>query len=340
MQLKVMPPIGPMLSKSTESLPIGQFLYEPKWDGFRCLVFKDGPEVELSSRNSKILTPYFPELIEPIRAQLPNQCVLDGEIVIFDKKSLDFDALLQRIHPSPQRIENLAKTTPASYIIFDILSLQDEDLRQTPLLERRKKLESFSHSLTPPLHLTPATTDIEIAQKWFESIKSQGLEGIMAKDLQLKYLSDKRVMWKIKYQQSADCVVGGFRWHKSQKAIASLMLGVYDKKGVLNYLGSTSSFDLSQQKQLVDIVSPYRLSPSQYQSHPWLDKNSDGKKPGGISRWNKNKQTDWEPLVPKLVCEVNYSKLQNGRFRHSPSFKNWRSDKNPQSCDYEQFESS
>ena len=338
-----MPPVSPMLAKLARELPAeGGMLYEPKWDGFRCIVFRDGDEVELGSRNERPLTRYFPELLDPLREQLPPRCVLDGEVVIATAGGLDFEALLQRIHPAATRINLLAKQTPASFVAFDLLAEGDEDLRPSPQVERRRRLEAVLRHARPPLHLTPCTTDRAVAADWFDAFEGAGLDGVVAKAEQLPYREGERVMLKVKHERTADCVVAGFRWHKSGGVIGSLLLGLYDDGGTLHHVGVTASFPMAQRKALVETLAPYREHA--LENHPWRDWASamaDGgnrRMPGAQSRWNAGKDQSWEPLRPELVVEVRYDHLQGDRFRHGTTFVRFRDDRTPQSCTYAQLD--
>jgi ATP-dependent DNA ligase len=341
MKLPVMPPVSPMLAKLARELPIGDDLvYEPKWDGFRCIVFRDGDEVELGSRNERPLTRYFPELIDPLRASLPERAVVDGEIVIAGPNGLEFEALLQRIHPAASRVNLLAETTPASLVAFDMLALDERDLRTTPFSERRALLETSMSKALPPVHLTPATSDPEVARDWFRRFEGAGLDGVIVKGTGIAYKEDERVMLKVKHERTADCVVAGFRWHKSGGVIGSLLLGLYDDDTVLHHVGVTASFTMARRRELVDELAPYRVD--SLSGHPWQGwtdvEPTPGRKPGAPSRWNAKKDLSFEPLSPKLVCEVAYDHLQGDRFRHATTFRRWRPDKKPKECTYDQME--
>jgi ATP-dependent DNA ligase len=341
MNLPVMPPIAPMLAKAARELPQGpNLLYEPKWDGFRCIVFRDGDEVELGSRNERPLTRYFPELLAPLRSQLPDQTVIDGEIVIAGAHGLDFGALLQRIHPAASRVALLASTMPASFVAFDILALGDRDLRPEPLRARRRALEGAVGGDDASVHLTPATTDPVVAADWFARFEGAGLDGVVAKDLELPYRPGERVMQKIKHERTADCVVAGFRWHKSGPIIGSLLLGLHDDEGVLHHVGVTASFTAARRRELVDEIAPYRTQ--SLEGHPWAGwaapTEAEGRTPGSPSRWNATKDLSWVPLTPALVCEVAYDHLQGERFRHATTFRRWRPDRSPDSCTYAQLD--
>ncbi|HTO97838.1 MAG TPA: ATP-dependent DNA ligase [Myxococcales bacterium] len=335
-------PIPPMLAKLADSLPEGQgWIYEPKWDGFRALAFRDGPEILLQSRDLKPLNRYFPELEEPLLRQLPQRCVLDGEIVIAGPHGLDFDALLQRIHPAASRVKLLAARTPASYVAFDLLAMGEDDLRQAPQGERRARLEKALAEAKPPLILTPATRDRSLAQDWFARFEGAGFDGVVAKREEQTYQPDKRVMLKIKHQRTADCVVAGFRWHKNGPGtmIGSLLLGLYDEAGKLHHVGVTSSFTTAKRKALVEELQPLREGAAE--AHPWREWaqwTGAQRMPGAGSRWNRGKDLSWEPLRIERVCEVAYDHLQGDRFRHATTFLRWRPDKPPAECRYDQLE--
>ena len=331
-----------MLSKAAPGLPDGDgWLFEPKWDGFRAIVFRDGDEVVLQSRDLKPLGRYFPELAAPIRAALPARCVVDGEIVIAGAKGLDFDALLLRIHPAASRVAMLAESSPASLVVWDLLALGDDDLRATPLAERRARLEAELAGVTPPVHLSPSTRDRAVAADWFARFEGAGLDGVMAKRDADGYQPGKRAMLKIKHKRTADCVVAGFRWHKDGKGtmVGSLLLGLYDDKGTLHHLGIASSFTVARRKELVEELAPLREGA--LEGHPWKEwrLEPDGKRmPGATSRWNRGKDLSWEPLRIERVAEVSYDHLQGDRFRHGTHFERWRPDKAPGDCRYDQLE--
>ncbi len=340
MTLPVRPPVAPMLAKLTRELPRGEGLsYEPKWDGFRCIVFRDGDSVELGSRNEKPLTRYFPELVDALRRELPTRCVLDGEIVIAGPKGLDFDALSQRIHPAETRVRQLAASTPASFVAFDVLAHDDTSYMDTPYAQRRKVLERLLKKAKPPVHLTPATQDPEVAADWFSRFEGAGLDGVVAKPADLTYLPDKRVMLKVKHQRTADCVVAGFRTHKDGAGVGSLLLGLYDSSGVLHHVGVASGFSVARRRELVGELEPYRKDA--LAGHPWADwaeAQAAGRAPGATNRWNAGKDMTWEALRPEAVCEVSYDHLQENRFRHATSFVRWRPDRDPASCTYAQLD--
>jgi ATP-dependent DNA ligase len=332
-----MPPVDPMLAALSRELPTGDgLLYEPKWDGFRCLVFRDGAELVLHSRNQRPLGRYFPELAEPLEAELPDRCVVDGEVVVVTEQGLDFDALQQRIHPAQSRVRKLAAETPAAFVAFDLLALGDRDLRGAPLAERRRLLEE-SLVNSRRVHLTPATTDPELATVWFNRFEGAGLDGVVAKRLDLPYREGERVMVKVKHERTADCVVGGFRLHKDGKGVGSLLLGLYDAEGTLHHVGVASGFSASFRAELVDKVAPFRHGATE--QHPWAEPGSEGARlPGGLSRWSAGKDLTWEPLRAELVTEVAYGHMQGDRFRHATRFVRWRPDREPATCTYEQLE--
>ncbi|MET8469294.1 ATP-dependent DNA ligase [Streptomyces sp. NPDC006422] len=342
MDLPVLPPVKPMLAKSTARIPAGMH-YEAKWDGFRAIVFRDGPEIELTSRTTKSLTRYFPELVEALAERLPERCVLDGEIVIARDGRLDFDALTERIHPAESRVRTLAERTPASFVAFDVLALGSESTVELPLSDRRPLLEQALAGATPPLHLAPATTDADLAQKWFEQYEGAGLDGIVAKPLTLRYRPDERVMLKIKHERTADCVVAGYRFHKSGPVVGSLLLGLYDDGGVLQHVGVCAAFTMKRRTELVAELEPLRMElPAE--GHPWAAWTDEAahesrRMPGATSRWTGKKDLSWIPLRPELVAEVAYEHMENGaRFRHTARFRRWRPDRTPESCTYAQLE--
>ena len=332
-----MPPVKPMLAKSVPDVPEGDYLYEPKWDGFRCIIFRDGDEVELGSRNEKPLTRYFPEVVAAVRAQLPPRCVVDGEIVIAGEVGLDFEALLQRIHPADSRVRMLAETTPAAFVAFDLLALDGESLLERPQAERRELLAGALAGAQPPVHLTPATQDPATAREWFTLFEGAGLDGVMAKPLAGPYAPDKRTMLKIKHARTADCVVGAFRWHKSGPVVGSLVLGLHDEAGRLQHVGVSASFPMTRRAALVEELQPYLLGEGQ--DHPWLGELGSERRPGGEpSRWNRDKDTSFVPLRPELVVEVAYDHMEGARFRHTAQFRSFRPDRDAASCTYAQLE--
>jgi len=338
----ITPPIEPMLATLAEDLPAGgDFLFEPKWDGFRAIVYRSDDDVYIQSRESKPLDRYFPELHDALLAALPKGCVVDGEIVIVGDDGLDFDALQQRLHPAASRVSKLAHATPASFVAFDLLAEGGRDIRSTPQRERRKKLERLMKGLKPPLHLTPVTEDRATAAKWLKDFEGAGLDGVMVKLPDAPYQPGKRVMIKVKHARTADCVVAGFRWYKTGKdAVGSLLLGLYDDHGVLQHVGVTSSFTMVRRKQLVEELKPLRANA--LDDHPWRDwagaEAASSRMPGGQSRWSAGKDLSWEPLRIERVCEVKYDHLQGNRFRHAAVFLRWRPDKSPRACRYDQLE--
>ena len=342
MNLPVKPPILPMLAKRVTTLPVGdEWIYEPKWDGFRALVFRSGREVMIQSRDEKSLNRYFPELLEPLLTQLPKRCVLDGEIVVAKNGALDFDALQLRIHPAESRVRRLSETTPASIVFFDLLSKGERDLRDKPFSERRSQLESVLASAVPPLHITPATDNRGVAQDWYRRFEGAGFDGVVAKPKNGIYESDKRVMLKVKHERECDCVVAGFRWYRKgdRPAVGSLLLGLYDDSGTLQHVGVCGSFPLEKRIELVKFLEPYRKNA--LAKHPWKSSsegNGSHRMPGGQSRWSQGKDLSWEPLRPELVAEVTYDHMQSGRFRHMAQFRRWRFDKKPENCTFEQLE--
>jgi ATP-dependent DNA ligase len=338
----VRPPIEPMLAKLAAELPPeGGVLYEPKWDGFRALVFKNGRSVFLQSRDLRPLDRYFPDLREALLARIPKSCVLDGEIVIATRGGLDFDALQLRLHPTASRVAKLAAATPASFVAFDLLAVGRTNLMARPQVERRARLEELLADAEPPLYLTPATRDRRTALDWLERFEGAGLDGVVAKPEHAAYQPGKRAMLKIKHARTADCVVAGFRRHKSDRgAVGSLLLGLYDKAGVLQHVGVTSSFTMAKRRALLSELAP--LQRNAMRDHPWRDW-ADGvddsrRMPGANSRWSAGKDLSWEPLRPERVCEVRYDHLQGDRFRHAATFLRWRPDKAPEDCQYDQLE--
>jgi ATP-dependent DNA ligase len=339
--LPVTQPLGPMLAKSVKTIPSGDFLYEPKWDGFRCIAFRDGDSVELASRGEKPLTRYFPEVVEALKANLPKRCVVDGEIVIATGDRLDFEALLQRIHPAESRVRKLAEETPASFVAFDLLAEGDASMLKEPLRTRRARLEKMMAKAAAPVFLTQATSDMETAQKWFEVFEGAGLDGVVAKPLDSPYQPDVRAMFKIKHERTADCVVAGYRWHKSGPVVGSLLLGLYADDGALQHVGVAASFPMKRRAELVDELADYAVE--DIDGHPWqqwaeADAHAAGRLPGAVSRWNAKKDLSWVPLRPELVVEVGYDHMEGTRFRHTTQFKRWRPDRDPQSCTYDQLE--
>jgi ATP-dependent DNA ligase len=337
--LPIAAPVEPMLAKLSRELPVGELLYEPKWDGFRCIVFRDGDELLLQSRNRKPLDRYFPELQGPLRAMLPPRCVVDGELVVPRDGILDFDALSERIHPADSRVRTLAERWPASYVAFDLLALDDDDLRRHPFEQRRSVLEGVLADAAPPLHLTPATRDAATAADWFARFEGAGLDGVIAKPLRDAYQPGKRVLAKVKHQRTADVVVGGFRWHKDGEGVGSLLLGLYDDVGQLRHIGVASSFSAARRRELVDELAPLRATTAEeLTAHPWSDGDGTAGTPRAPSRWNTGKDTSWQPLRIEQVAEVAYEQLQGDRLRHGARFLRWRPDRDPSSCRYDQLE--
>ncbi|HKN98414.1 MAG TPA: ATP-dependent DNA ligase [Pseudonocardiaceae bacterium] len=341
MQLPVMPPVRPMLAKAVHEVPRAPGLtYEPKWDGFRCVVFRDGDDVELGSRNDRPLTRYFPELVDLLKAALPPRCVVDGEIVVVTGTGLDFDSLQLRLHPAASRVRKLAAETPASFVAFDLLALGDRDLTDEPFRVRRELLEGVLDRALARVHLTPLTSDPDVAEDWFTRFEGAGFDGVMAKLADEPYQQDKRVMWKVKHERTADCVVAGFRWHKDGETVGSLLLGLFDEAGVLHHVGVASSFAAALRVQLVTDLAPLRENA--LDGHPWrawadAQANADGRMPGALSRWNAQKDLSWEPLRAERVAEVRYEHLAAGRFRHTARLVRFRPDREPASCTYAQL---
>jgi ATP-dependent DNA ligase len=343
MDLPVMPPVSPMLAKAVKAIPPGAS-YEPKWDGFRSVIFRDGDEVEIGSRNERPMTRYFPELVAALRAELPERCVVDGEIVIATANGLDFEALQQRIHPAASRVNLLAEQTPASFIAFDVLALGDEDLTARPFAERRARLVDALDRANPPVHVTPATEDVDLAQRWFEEFEGAGLDGVIAKPLTGTYQPDKRVMFKIKHERTADCVLAGFRWHKTSTEVnplvGSLLLGLY-QDGKLQHVGVIGAFSAARRAELVGELEPLLLREGD--EHPWqewasAEAHAGQRLPGAVSRWNATKDLSFVPLRPERVIECKYEHMEGTRFRHLAHFVRWRDDRTPESCTYEQLE--
>jgi ATP-dependent DNA ligase len=343
MDLPLLPPVKPMLAKATTKLPTAEGLfYEPKWDGFRCIVFRDGDEVELGSRNERPLTRYFPEVVAAVKEALPERCVVDGEIVVPQGDRLHFESLLQRIHPAKSRVDLLAENTPAHFVAFDLLALGDESLLETPFAERRERLRA-AVSGTERVHLTAVTQDAATAQRWFEEFEGAGLDGVVAKAPDLPYGPDQRLMTKVKHVRTADCVVAGFRWHKSGPIVGSLLLGLYDEGG-LQHIGVAASFPMARRAELVEELAPYRANA--LDGHPWQDwanaqvgeDGTEHRMPGAQSRWNAGKDLSWVPLRPELVVEVKYDQLEGRRLRHTGQFLRWRPDREPLSCTYDQLD--
>jgi ATP-dependent DNA ligase len=347
MRLPFGPPLAPMLSSAADALPGGEgWQFEPKWDGFRTLVFRDGDELLLQSRDEKPMNRYFPELVAPLARALPERCVVDGEAVIVGAAGLDFEALLLRIHPAASRVKLLSEQAPASFVAWDLLALGDEDLREAPLAVRRQRLEQALARARPPVHLSPATRDRALAQDWFRRFEGAGLDGVMAKRLDAPYRAGERTMIKVKHERTADCVVAGFRWHKKGAGtmVGSLLLGLYDEHGTLHHVGVAAAFTNAVRQQLVAELAPLRQGA--LEGHPWRawaeaqeEASATGQRlPGATSRWNRGKDLSWEPLRPERVCEVAYDHMQGTRFRHAAQFLRWRPDKRPRDCRYDQLE--
>jgi ATP-dependent DNA ligase len=347
-QLPVMPPIEPMLATSVPEIPAAAGMsYEPKWDGFRTIVFRDGDEVELVSRGGKTMTRYFPEVVGYVREQLPARCVVDGEVVVVRRSPgaaprLDFELLQQRIHPAASRVAMLAEQTPADFVAFDLLALADRDLMATPYAERRDVLASALVAAVPPVHLTPSTADAAVARRWFEIFEGAGLDGLIAKPPEIAYVPGKRLMLKVKHTRTADVVVAGFRYHKSGPVVGSLLLGLFDDDGALHHVGVSASFTAARRRELLDELAPYRDGTDDHPWKTWLDAataEAAGQRiPGAVSRWTGKKDLSWEPLRPELVAEVGYESMEGARFRHTAQFKRWRPDRTPESCTYDQLE--
>ncbi|MDQ3983419.1 MAG: ATP-dependent DNA ligase [Actinomycetota bacterium] len=337
MHLPVVPPLSPMLAKLQDAIPRGDgWLYEPKWDGFRAIAFRDGDELALTSRDTRPIDRYFPEILDPLRAALPDRCVVDGEVVISGEDGLDFDALLLRIHPAASRIEMLSETTPSAFVAFDLLALGDESLMERPLLERRARLEAAlaeAPAADPArmrgceVFLTPQTADAAEAEMWFDAYEAMGLDGVIAKQADIVYSPGRRTMIKVKHKRMADCVVGGYRLSKAGDGVGSLLLGLYDGDGVLHYVGHTSSFKAPERRALLQELKPLEGDGG----------FGSGRTPGGPSRWTGSKETSWVPLEPSLVCEVSFDHMQGERFRHAATFVRWRPEKKPEDCDFVQL---
>ena len=349
MDLPVNPPVLPMLAKKVGELPPdGGWTFEPKWDGFRALVFRDGGELFIQSRDEKPLNRYFPELVATLTTQLPKRCVLDGEIVIAHAGALDFVALQNRLHPAESRVKMLAEKTPAAMVFFDLLAEGKTSLCDAPFTERRSALEVMSRGFDPPLHVTPATRDRKTAEDWFRRFEGAGLDGVMAKSDRGIYESNKRAMLKVKHERECDCVVGGFRWHKDMRdeAVGSLLLGLFDDDGDLHHVGVCASFPMEKRRELVKFLAPFRTKA--LDEHPWkqwaemVDESGGGgpasRRPGMGNRWNVGKDMSWVPIRAEIVVEVAYDHMQGDRFRHTAQFRRWRTDKKPKDCTYHQLE--
>jgi ATP-dependent DNA ligase len=337
------PPIEPMLAKLADGVPEGgDFLFEPKWDGFRSIVFRNASDVFIQSRDLRPLDRYFPELHEALIEKLPPGCVVDGEIVITTPQGLDFDALQLRLHPAASRVAKLSQETPASFVAFDLLAGNGRNLMEEPQSERRKRLETLLAKVGPPVHLTPMTGDRKVALRWLDQFEGAGLDGVIAKQADGPYLPGKRAMIKVKHARTADCVVAGFRWHKSGKdLVGSLLLGLYDDRTKLQHVGVTSSFTMAMRRALAIELAPLRENA--LERHPWrewaqAEASGLGRMPGAQSRWSAGKDLSWEPLRIERVCEVKYDHLQGDRFRHAATFLRWRPDKPPSDCRYDQLE--
>jgi ATP-dependent DNA ligase len=346
-QLPVNPPVLPMLAKRVGELPAGDnWIFEPKWDGFRALIFRDGDEILIQSRDGKPLNRYFPDIVNTLLEQLPSRCVLDGEIAIAKNGVLDFDTLQLRLHPAASRVKLLARETPASIVFFDLLCEGDRDLRGEPFEQRRAELEAVLSTTKPPIHITPATRDRSLATDWFHRFEGAGLDGVMAKLSSGAYEPDKRMMLKVKHERDCDCVVAGFRWHKKGAGtlVGSLLLGLFDSAGALQHVGVCASFTESKRLELAEFLAPYRENA--LVNHPWQGWAQQAaptpevaqRIPGGQSRWSQGKDLSWEPLRPELVVEVAYEHMQGARFRHMSQFRRWRADKRPSDCTYAQLE--
>lgn len=340
MRLPVMPPVAPMLARAVPSIPEGAMLYEPKWDGFRAIIFRDGDEVEIGSRNERPMTRYFPEVVEAVKQHLPQRCVVDGELVVVVGDRLEFEVLQQRIHPAASRIALLSRQTPARLVVFDLLALDDRDCTGLPLQERRALLEEALADAAEPVHLTPATRDPALAAQWFKQFEGAGLDGVMAKPLSGTYQPDKRVMFKIKHARTADCVVAGYRTYKGdEESIGSLLLGLYDEEGALASVGVVGAFPAARRRELFAELQPLVTT---FDDHPWAwaapadgvrtPRSSEG------SRWNNGKDLSFVPLRPELVVEVRYEHMEGARFRHTAQFNRWRPDRDPRTCTYAQLE--
>ncbi|UKY54422.1 ATP-dependent DNA ligase [Streptomyces inhibens] len=340
MDLPVMPPVSPMLAKLVADIPAGM-QYEAKWDGFRVIVFRDGDEIEIASRTTKSLTRYFPEVVTAVRAELPRRCVIDGEIIIAHDGRLHFEELLERIHPADSRVRTLAERTPASLVAFDLLALGSDALMHEPQATRREALVEAVRPARPPVYTAPATMDQELAHRWFTQFEGAGLDGVVAKPLDRPYRPGDRTMFKIKHARTADCVVAGYRWHKSGPVVGSLLLGLHDSAGHLQHVGVCASFPMARRRALVDELAPLRMD--DVAGHPWGQWTDEAahasrRMPGGPSRWSGGKDLSWVPLRPERVCEVAYDHMEGSRFRHTAQFRHWRPDRTPESCTYAQLE--
>ncbi|HUE87838.1 MAG TPA: ATP-dependent DNA ligase [Vicinamibacterales bacterium] len=342
MGFAITPPIEPMLAKLADAIPDGDYLFEPKWDGFRAIVFRGEDDVYIQSRDSRPLDRYFPELHDELLAKLPPGCVVDGEIVIATSRGLDFDALQLRLHPAASRVARLAAVSPASLVAFDLLAVDGESIMTQPQSKRRQQLERLFAKAVPPIHLTPMTRDRAVARDWHTRFEGAGLDGVIVKPVDAPYQPGKRAMIKVKHARIAECVVAGFRWYKDvPDAVGSLLLGLYDDKGTLHHVGVTSSFTLARRKALAEELEPLRKDA--LKDHPWRDwaegaGHAHQRMPGGQSRWSAGKDLSWEPIRIERVCEVKYAHMQGDRFRHAAIFLRWRPDKPPEDCRYDQLE--
>jgi ATP-dependent DNA ligase len=341
MDLPINPPVKPMLAKPVADIPPGQ-IYEPKWDGFRSIIFKDGDEIEIGSRNEKPMTRYFPEVVEAVRANFPDRAVIDGEVIVADtgRNTLDFEALQQRIHPAASRVKMLSETTPAGFVAFDLLAVGDELLTERPFAERRARLLEVLAGAEPPIWITPATEDLPTARRWFAEFEGAGLDGLIAKSKDVLYEPDKRVMTKIKHKRTADCVVAGYRVHKSaDNRIGSLLLGLYDERDTLVSVGVIGSFPIAVREELFEQMQPLVTT---FEGHPWnWEAHLEGERTprkNEYSRWNNGKDLSFTPLRPERVVEVRYDYMEGARFRHTAQFERWRPDRDPHSCTYDQLE--
>jgi ATP-dependent DNA ligase len=340
MQLPIMPPVAPMLAKSVSEIPTGNLSYEPKWDGFRSIIFRDGDEVEIGSRNERPMTRYFPEVVEAIKQNLPERCVIDGEIIVVVGDRLEFEVLQQRIHPAASRVKLLSEQTPARFVTFDLLAVDETDYTTQPFEQRRVALEQVLAGASAPIHLTPATRDHDVAVQWFSQFEGAGLDGVVAKPLAGTYQPDKRTMFKIKHARTADCVVAGYRIHKSgPDSIGSLLLGLYRDSGELASVGVIGAFPAARRKELFAELQPLVTT---FDDHPWAwarqEEGTRTPRSSEFSRWNAKKDLSFIPLRPELVVEVRYEHMEGDRFRHTAQFNRWRPDRDPRSCTYEQLE--
>jgi ATP-dependent DNA ligase len=340
MQLPIMPPVAPMLAKSVSEIPTGNLSYEPKWDGFRSIIFRDGDEVEIGSRNERPMTRYFPEVVEAIKHNLPERCVIDGEIIVVVGDRLEFEVLQQRIHPAASRVKLLSEQTPARFVTFDLLAVDETDYTTQPFEQRRVALEQVLAGASAPIHLTPATRDHDVAVQWFSQFEGAGLDGVVAKPLAGTYQPDKRIMFKIKHARTADCVVAGYRIHKSgPDSIGSLLLGLYTDSGELASVGVIGAFPAARRKELFAELQPLVTT---FDDHPWAwarqEEGTRTPRSSEFSRWNAKKDLSFIPLRPELVVEVRYEHMEGDRFRHTAQFNRWRPDRDPRSCTYEQLE--